>query len=218
MRKQKPYIPSFDRKVNWDMWNAVAAIALFLATIGLIVVGVLQFKTSNRYVNLVNQQLDIQRKDFELVNRPIVQPILNPTGDLKAGSIIFQNIGRLPAENVFVIWEFREIEANDPAYFTDNKANPFFAKEITAGKWFAVEYDSKKEKSDHHCFLIVSWAFSRDNSVNNDSMVYHWNKNSKIWGYFPTYKRKNLEEAHRVFLQDKEKELRTEAVELNRSR
>ena len=218
----------FDKKIDWNMWLAFSTVLLFFATAALVKVGFLQYSTmekelstakisaevSKKYVSLVEQQLEVQKQEFELVNHPIIQPIGNPTGGLKDGSIIFQNLGNLPPDNVSVVWEFRTLEDNTPALYKNNKETPYFDKGLNAGKWFAVEYDSGITETQNHCFLIVGWAFSKTNKIESDSITYAWHPTSKTWYPFPVYKRKNLEEAHRIFLNDKQEELKEIAKKL----
>jgi hypothetical protein len=204
-----------DKIVNWNMWLTIATIFLFLATLGLVVIGYFQWdtarndaKTAKKYLDVAQQQLKTQKEEFELTNRPIIYPIGNPTGNLEEGAVVFQNLGNLPPDKLSIIWEFRIFSGNTPGPYKTNKEEPFITTKIGAGKWINIEYNSGITESEHFCFIVVGWAYSRNHNVESDSITFAWDKGSKTWHRFPVLKRKRLDNAHLIFLKTKQDELK----------
>ncbi len=169
-------------------WSTVAVAA---ATIALVVV-------TWRYVGHTGKLIDMQRQQFELVNRAKIYPKLPKRIDGKhdKGTILFENRGNLSAENFSLIWKMIIAKDNkveriyppriEKSILSQGENEKRSLEKVYPEEIIEIPYFSDFTTDDKFIFIVVAWRYKGQGIEGYmlKDMAYLWNtdKEPPEWG------------------------------------
>lgn len=166
-----------------------------VATIILVIITYWYVDLTSQLVQKQSDQIKSQDEQFQLMNRAKVNLRgWGVEGDVKGGSIILENQGLLPAENLRVAWKMivvdgSKIEQMVPpleknSYFSPNAEEVVERKSLDPEAVVRIAFTSPLDFAKEPVFLVVAWSYKGQGLMEPMSKTEHY-----LWLVAPEPKR-----------------------------